>query len=160
MRGQGLLIFLSAVAAGSGPAPFGESVGSPITEDQAPHMKAGLWRQSQQVTSGGLREIEGPRTTQKVCYADRSLAPAKHGVCKRFALGRTADGAFVMDSECSLEGTVSRVRFEARGDFAASYSSTGWVEFSRPGELVKSRITAREQFDYLGPCPAGMKPHP
>jgi len=141
---------------------FGDSVGTQISEYQEPFVKAGLWKEVAQITSytGAL----GPRVhtfsppAGDFCVGERhALLSRPDGICSRVVFGRTDNGDYIEDSECTNDGMHSEVRDKYTGNPGTHLDEERWLEFWRDGDLFRDLGVRRSHFDYVGPCPSGMK---
>ncbi|MFI4973838.1 MAG: DUF3617 domain-containing protein [Caulobacterales bacterium] len=141
---------LAAAVIASAPVSLAQDdAGVPIAADDAPHMKPGLWTHTQVVNGG-------PSMTETYCDAGRSLAPPRSGDCSKYELRRTAAGAVVAEAVCKdISGQETRRSLTYEGDFAAHFTMSGDISTTVHGQTLW--VVGGDEFQYLGPCSAGMK---
>ena len=137
----------------------------PVTRPIAalPASRAGLWREStlrdgrelglMGEMSACLDADPGARLSTLVGHAGRSR-------CQNLSVTRDGDGGYHFSSACDL-GLGGRVvtQGELTGDLSSRYRVTSRTDAS--GAILASMNGHHEidlEANYLGPCPAGMKP--
>lgn len=120
---------------------------TPISPDQMPAPRAGLWERS-------LRVDAKPPVVERRCLAGQPMDPLAISLsCSKADRRRTATGGVSVDAECVDDGVPVRLRLSAEGDFTSNYATVRSQTLLSPhGPPVTT--TTRSTFKYLGPCPA------
>lgn len=133
-----------------------------------PHLKAGLWEQTQTV-SGMPTNV--PPMTSRFCTDDAvqarmSMLAANSGPgneCPPPRIAPQGDG-FVVDVECRRAGgVVTKLHAFSHGDFAANYTTDATMTLSglpagMPAGAMPSKMVMHTAARYAGACPTGMRP--
>jgi hypothetical protein len=147
-----------AASTAAGPAP---AAPGPLTPQQIPHRKPGLWEQAVSMDGTG---VGGP--TMKLCVDEQSEAkmslaaqnmPGAH--CGTPVFTRNLDGSLSFTGSCDMgEGGKVQTVGTVKGDFNSSYTVS--IDSERTGSPVeamngkhKMTVTATR----LGDCAAGQK---
>jgi hypothetical protein len=154
----------SAPSAGNTSAAVAPSVGGPagpLTVDQIPHRKAGLWSQTMAMEGGPA----GPGAMQ-ICVDDaseaRSTVAAQNipgAKCATPQFTRNLDGSISFAESCDM-GTTGKIQTSGtiKGDFSSSYtvtmsSTTTGSSMAAMNGVHNMTMTGA----YVGPCGPGQK---
>lgn len=157
MKAAARLIVLSLVVA------FLSAGGLPqfALADELPPRKAGLWKLSTEVegmpgASHTLRQCIDAATDKELMNLSRDIATKTGAKCSKNEIGKVS-GKYMHQLDCMMAGShvVSQTTFS--GDFSSSYVATSITTYQPPMMGMtdtRSTVTA----NYVGPCPADMKP--
>lgn len=145
----------TASAAGATPAAAPAGVGeTPITMDQMPHRKAGLWKIHTTISDIG-RGMDDTQCvgsdTDKIDWSDKKQM-GNHNCNPTF--GRSLDGSYHGTATCTIEGSVKMAMdIRAAGDFDSHYHVH--VENTVSGAPI-AQLNGKHVSDmdavYAGPC--------
>ncbi len=122
---------------------------APIADLNALQVKAGLWRHTM--------VIDGRQGSGEECDTGRPLIPPNRGDCSKYEVVLNGAGQIVFDSICGRGPATLTSHAAYSGDLNSSFANDVVVDVEDPSR-GSTRITGRETYEYLGPCPAGMKP--
>ena len=122
---------------------------TPITNLNAPRVKAGLWRH--------VMVIDGRQGSGIECDAGRPLIAPRQGDCSKFEGVRTAGGKILFESVCKVGSVTTTLRSSYKGDFSSAFATDVVIDQDEAGQ-VSNRVTGNETYQYLGSCPSGMEP--
>jgi hypothetical protein len=125
-----------------------EAATTPITREQMPAPRAGLWERSMRI------DAKAP-VVERRCLAGQPMDPLAISLsCAKAERRRTATGGVEVDAECTDDGLAVRLHLSAEGDFSSAYATVRSQTILSPhGPPLTT--TNRSSFKYLGPCPAG-----
>jgi hypothetical protein len=125
------------------------ATGTPISDLNTLHVKAGLWRH--------MMVIDGRQGSGDECNAGRPLIPPRPADCSKYDAVRAQGGNIQFESVCRSESVTTTQRSSYTGDLNSAFANDVVVDVEEPGQIA-NRITGHETYKYLGPCPAEMRP--
>ena len=145
----------SGGAATTAPAAPSAPAAGPLTAQDVPHPRVGLWRQTMTVEGGNT-----PMPVTKTCLDAASEAKMsifgkniRNGHCEGEQISRNADGSISSSSVCSFgPGGKTVSNSTMSGDFNSSYKI---VIHSKPETGPERVMTITST--WLGPCAPGQR---
>ena len=127
-----------------------------------PQRKPGLWQieiessQAKGRTVPPMKQCIDEKTDKQMQEQNLHSGSGGKADCEKQSMNRTASG-WVVDSVCKIQDSTMTTHATMQGDFNASYTIDSQTKFSPPLHDV-SESTAKMKVNWLGACPANMKP--
>jgi len=145
----------SATAAASSAAP----AAGPMTADQMPQRKAGLWKQTMSMdggpTNGAIQLCVDAASEAKMNITAQNIAGAK---CDKPQFTRALDGSIAFSNSCDM-GSNGKMQTSGtiKGDFNSSYVATiATTTSGSPMAQMNGAHTMVINATWTGPCAPGQ----
>jgi hypothetical protein len=151
----------SPVGAAAPPAPVASASAGPLSPDQLPHQKPGLWRNTMTIEGAGRAMPVTEMCLDAATEAKMAVwrKGVRDGDCSPSQFSRNLDGSITFKTACDLgpagkradSGTIS-------GDFNSAYKVT--VESITTGAAVPAANGDHRmsiEATWVGPCAPGQK---
>lgn len=156
----GIAVLATAACSKADKAADANTAAAPAAAVEVPKRKPGLWKQTMLVEEAGVLQ------TVQICLdaaSDSKLAwwgqQGFKQACSKSEVTRQPDGSWKFSSVCSGAGVKTTNDGSAVGDFNSKYQlKAASTTTGAPVPAMNGSRTITIDAEWLGECPAGMKP--